>query len=291
MKLQLTIGILLSSLALNVFAQDTVLQQLATLESSFGGKIGISAVDTGTKQKIQYRGKERFPFCSTFKLMGVSAVLKKSMSNKELLQDKITYTKQDIVPYSPMTEKHITDGMTVAELCKAAITLSDDTAINLLMKKIGGLDSVNHFARSIGDKEFHLDRWEVDLNTAIPGDKRDTTTPIAMQQSLQKVALGNALAKPQQMQLQEWLKANTTGEHRIRASVPQGWVVGDKTGTGDYGTANDIAVIWPAKCDPIVMTIYVTQNKKDAAPVDEVIAKATTILINEFAKQDKCIAI
>ena len=264
-------------------------KQLATLEASADGRIGVFAINTANNQIIQYRSEERFPMCSTFKVMGVSAVLKLSMANKNLLQQKIKYKKDDMTSWSPVTEKHIADGMTVSELCGAAVMQSDNTAINLLMKQIGGPKAVTTFARSIGDRSFRLDRWEPELNTAIPGDLRDTTTPFAMAKSLQQLVLGHSLAKPQQEQLQKWLKGNTTGNLRIRAGIPKGVVVGDKTGTGSYGTSNDIGIIWPPNCAPIVIVVYFTQHKQDAAPRDDVIAEVTRLLMSKFSAADKCI--
>ncbi len=262
----------------------SIQEKLATLEISSGGRIGLSAINTASNMHLQYRAEERFPMCSTNKVMGVAAILKKSMTDNLLLQQKVTYKKEDLITYSPMTKKYLADGMTIAELCAATMTLSDNTAINLLMKNLGGPEAVTVFARSIGDNKFNLNRWEPQLNSAIPGDLRDTTTPAAMEKSLQRLALGDTLATPQRTQLQTWLKNNTTGNSRIRAGVPKGWIVGDKTGTGDYGTTNDIGIIWPPKSSPIVVAIYFTQNKKDAAPRDDVIASATRILMAAFAK-------
>jgi beta-lactamase class A len=161
--------------------------------------------------------------------------------------------------------------------------------MNLLLKQLGGPGAVNIYARSIGDGTFRLDRYEPELNTAIPGDLRDTSTPMAMRKSLHNLVLGNTLGLMQRKQLNTWLKNNTTGNATIRAGVPKGWIVGDKTGSGDYGTRNDIGVIWVPTCSPIVLAIYTTQNKKDAQTRNDVIASATSLLINEFAQTDKCI--
>ena len=268
---------------------DTIQRQLAELEAAAGGQIGVFALNTADNTRLHYRAGERFPMCSTNKVMGVAAILQKSMTDKDLLQQKITYQEKDLVTYSPMTEKHVADDMTVAELCAATTTLSDNSAINLLMQKLGGLEAVNAFARSIGDNAFRLDRWEPELNSAIPGDLRDTSTPEAMGESLYHLAFGDALAAHQQAQLQTWLKDNTTGDARIRAGVPTGWIVGDKTGTCAYGTTNDIGIIWPLGCSPIVVAIYFTQNEKEAAPRDDVIAAATRLLIHAFAEMDQCL--
>ena len=264
-------------------------QQLAALETANDGRIGVFALNTATNQRIDYRANERFPFCSTHKAMGVAAILKKSMSDPDLMRQRITYGSEDLVSYSPETQKHIDEGMTVRELCAATMILSDNSAINLLVKKLGGPQAVNSFARSIGDHRFRLDRWEPRLNTAIPGDLRDTSTPAAMARSLRMLVLGDALAAAQREQFKTWLIANTTGDARIRAGVPRGWIVGDKTGTGDYGTNNDIGVIWPPNCAPIVITVYSTQNRREAKPRDEVVASATRIAIKDLARRDQCL--
>jgi len=268
-----------------------VQQKLAELESSSAGRLGISAINTANNTRIEYRAEERFPFCSTGKIMVAAAILKQSENNPALLQKQIMYSQKDVdkSEYAPITKEYVDNGMSVGELCKAAMEYSDNAAMNLLMKILGGPEEVTAYARSIHDNIFRLDRWEPELNTAMPGDMRDTTSPTAMVTSLQRLALGNILALPQREQLQTWLKGNTTGSLRIRAGVPKGWVVGDKTGSGSYGTTNDIAIIWPPKCSPIVVAIYFTNNKKDALRRDDVIASATQLLIHEFAQTDQCI--
>ncbi len=285
--LLVTITISFISTCMPVFASAQ--KKLAELEVSSGGRIGISALNTANNARIQYRAEERFPMQSTFKMMGVSAILKKSMTNSHLLQQKITYKKQDVVSWSPITEQHFTDGMMISELCAAAMMNSDNTAINLLMKKLGGPEAITVFARSIGDNTFRVDNWEPELNSS-PSDLRDTSTPAAMEKSLQQLALGNVLASSQREQLVAWMKGNTTGDTRIRAGVPKGWIVADKTGASNsYGISNDIGIIWPPKCAPIVIAIYSIQNKKDSTRRDDVIASATHMLLDEFAKTDQCI--
>lgn len=224
-------------------------------------------------------------------MLQAQAILKESEKNPVILNKKITYKQNDVDKsgYAPITKQHINNGMTVAELCKSTLDYSDNTAMNLLLKVVGGPQAVTSYAKSIQDNKFRLDRWEPDLNTAIPGDKQDTTTPAAMANSLQHLAFGNVLALPQREQLQTWMKNNTTGDTKIRAGVPKGWIVGDKTGDGQYGTTNDIGIIWPSKCSPIVIAIYLTQNKKDAVKREDVIASATRIILAELADSDLCI--
>ncbi len=255
---------------------DTPIQkQLAIIESSAHGKLGVYAINTGNHHTIQYHANERFPLCSTSKVMGVAAILKKSMAEPTFLQQRIYYKKSDLIAGSPTTKKYVTTGMSIFALSKAAITLSDNTAINLLMRQTAGPTGVTAFARRIGDPGFRLDRWEPALNTAIPGDWRDTTTPFAMGDSLQKLVLGHALAATQRHLLKTWLINSKTGSKRIRASTPNAWRVGDKTGTCAYGTTNDVGIIWGPSGQKIVLAIYFTQQKKDAPMRDDVIAAVT----------------
>jgi beta-lactamase class A len=251
----------------------------AKLEATYGGRLGVFALNTANGAQVGYRASERFPFCSTFKVILAGAILKQSEQNSGLLQRCIKYTQKEVVHYSPISSKHVDDGMTIEALCRAALQYSDNTAANMLIAQAGGPAALTAFAQSIGVTEFRLDRWETELNTAIPGDLRDTATPEAMAHALQILTLADALPAPQREQLQSWMRGNTTGAHRIAAGVPAGWQVGDKTGTGDYGTANDLAIIWPPSHKPLLVAVYSTQRDPDAKPSDDVIAEATRIVV------------
>nr|5GLA_A Chain A, Beta-lactamase [Burkholderia thailandensis]5GLA_B Chain B, Beta-lactamase [Burkholderia thailandensis]5GLB_A Chain A, Beta-lactamase [Burkholderia thailandensis] len=267
-------------------------QQLRELESTFDGRLGFVALDTATGARIAHRADERFPFCSTFKTMLSAAVLARSAGDAALLQRRIPYAKRDLVRYSPITEKHVGAGMTVAELCAATLQYSDNTAANLLIALLGGPQAVTAYARSIGDATFRLDRRETELNTAIPGDERDTTTipgderdtttPAAMAASVRRLLVGDALGTAQRAQLNAWMLGNKTGDARIRAGVPAGWRVADKTGTGDYGTGNDIGVAYPPDRAPIVFVVYTTMRSRNAQARDDVIASAARIAARAF---------
>jgi beta-lactamase class A len=258
--------------------------ELTQLEAASGGRLGLAAIDTGSGARLLHRADERFAFCSTFKLIVAAAILHRSQSDFGLLERRITYTAQDLANnYAPVTKQHVASGMSVAQLCAAAVDYSDSTAVNQLIKLLGGPSAVTAFTRSIGNDTFRLDRWEPDLNTAIPGDARDAVTPAAMAQSLRQLVLGDALVPRQREQLQAWMRANTTGGARIRAGVPADWQVGDKTGTGDYGTTNDIGVIWRPAGAPLVAAIYFTQKHKDAPRRDDVVASAARIVARAFS--------
>jgi beta-lactamase class A len=243
------------------------------LEASSGGRLGVALLMDGSKH-LSYRGNQRFPMCSTFKVVAAAAVLAKGGLDK-----RIRYRKADLVSYSPVTEKHVANGMTLAELCAAAIQYSDNTAGNLLMKQLGGPAGLTAFARSLGDQMFRIDRWETELNTAIPGDERDTTTPLAMVRSLHALALGNGLAtSAQRTMLVDWMLGNTTGAARIRAGVPAGWRVADKTGSGSYGSTNTIAILYPPGQPPMTMAVYFTQPRQDADTRSDVVAAAAKVV-------------
>ncbi len=251
---------------------------LRALEASSGGRLGVAVVEAGGVATRGHRLDERFAMCSTFKVIAAAGVLERSARDAGLLAQRIVYARNELVNYSPVTQQHVAQGMTVAALCAAALQYSDNTAGNLLIRLLGGPEGVTAFARRIGDDAFRLDRWETDLNTAIPGDPRDTTTPAAMATSLQRLVLGDALGDAQRAQLVEWLRGNTTGAARIRAGVPADWQVGDKTGSGDYGTTNDVAVLWPPGRPPMVVSMYFAQPDKDAAARSDVLAAAAKIV-------------
>ncbi|MES2207811.1 MAG: class A beta-lactamase [Pseudomonadota bacterium] len=254
------------------------IESLEKLQREFRGSIGLFALDTRTNAELHHHADERFPVCSTFKVMLAAAILAKSQKMIGLMQQRIYYQQDALLEYAPITKQHIAEGMTVAELCAAAIQYSDNTAANLLMTMLGGPEAVTAYARSIGDTEFRLDRWETALNTATPGDVRDTSTPRAMGYSLQKLVLGHSLELHHREQLRDWLSGNTTGAARIKAGIPSDWKIGDKTGTGSYGIANDIAVVWPPHREPIVIAIYTRQLNKEAKARNDVIASAASIV-------------
>lgn len=257
-------------------------RRLTQLEADSGARIGVYAIDTAGTRRIAHRGGERFPMCSTFKVLVAATVLKRPDA-AEFLQRRIAYDTADIVPNSPITQQHVGAGMTAAELCAATIQYSDNAAANVLMRELGGPAAITAFARSIGDDTFRLDRWETELNSAIPGDERDTTSPQAMANTLQRLVLGDALPASGRDQLKAWLLGNTTGGKRIRAGLPADWQVGDKTGAGSYGTVNDVAVIWPPGRAPIVLAVYVTQRKQDAESRSDLVAAAAKVVADAWA--------
>ncbi|MDF5754072.1 class A beta-lactamase [Spongiactinospora sp. TRM90649] len=255
--------------------------EIRALEAAFKGRIGAYAVDTGTGRVVGNRGDERFPLASTFKAVVAAAVLQKARTTTPGLMKRVVRWKADeVLPYSPVTEKHVGDGMTVAGLCEAAVTQSDNTAGNLLLKEAGGPAGLTRFFRSLGDRASRMDRWEPEMNRWAPGEKRDTTTPASMARDFQRLTTGDALHAKDRDRLNAWLVANKTGDRRIRGGLPKSWRVGDKTGTGGtYGSANDVAVVWPVKdAPPVVMAIYTNRRAADGDVDEKVLAETAAIL-------------
>lgn len=244
-----------------LFAQNSadLSATLAILEASSKGRLGVSILFPSGK-RIVHRADERFPMCSTFKFLAASFVLQRVDQGKEHLDRTIAVSKADLVAYSPETEKHAGSSMTVAELSKAALTLSDNTAANLLLASFGGPPAITAFARSIGDTMTRLDRNETILNEGTPGDPRDTTTPNAMLANLQRILFGNVLKPASCKQLTDWMLANTTGKAKFVAGLPSTWKVADKTGAGDHGSNNDVGVLYPPDPKPIFITSYLTET-------------------------------
>ncbi len=261
---------------------DDARRRLRALEKSYPGRIGLHALHTGTGETLGHRAGERFAIASTFKVLAAAAILRRTREAEPgLLDTLIRYGRGDIVSASPRTELHLATGMTVRELCDATITYSDNTAANLMLRRLGGPHAITVFARSLGDRRTRLDRWEPELNTNIPGDPRDTTTPAAMTANLRALVLGDALDPRDRDQLVRWLLENTTGDKRIRAGLPAGWRVGDKTGSPAYGGVNDVAVAWPPDGGaPLIISVFTTRLDPDTPGEDRIAADMARIAVD-----------
>ncbi|HEY1154423.1 MAG TPA: class A beta-lactamase [Pseudolabrys sp.] len=262
-------------------AASSFMTRLRQIERRSGGRLGVTVLDTRSGQQSGWRMNERFPMCSTFKLIAAAAVLRRVDRGAERLDRRVVVRHSDIITYSPVTKERIGQaGITIAELCEAAVTLSDNTAANLILKSLGGPRAITAFAHSLGDRATRLDRIEPFLNSAIPGDRRDTTTPAAMAKTIRTLVLGDALSAASRAQLVAWLRGNKTGDTRLRAGLPEGWICGDKTGTGVRGTSNDIGVLWPPQQrEPLVVTAYLTGSTGDAKARDAVLADVARAVV------------
>ncbi|WP_374944183.1 class A beta-lactamase [Sphingomonas sp.] len=241
-----------------VFGGPAFAREVAALEAAARGRMGVAILDTATGARFERRADERFPMCSTFKYVLAAAILAKVDQGGERLERRVTVTQGDIVPNSPFSGTRVGAGASVAELCAATVGLSDNAAANLLLPAVGGPAGLTRFLRAQGDAVTRLDRLEPMLNSAIPGDPRDTTTPDAMLATLRRLTLGSVLTPRSRAQLVAWMAAATTGTKRLRAGLPAGWRVADKTGAGENGTDNVVALLWPARrAAPVLVASYI----------------------------------
>ncbi|WP_330277679.1 class A beta-lactamase [Lentzea sp. NBC_00516] len=266
---------------------STVTGKLRELEKQHNARLGVFATDTGSGRTVLHRADELFPMCSTFKTIAAAAILRKDRDGS-LLNKVIRYTKSDVDKsgYGPITGKpeNLANGMKISALCEATITYSDNCAANLLLKELGGPTAISRFSRSIGDPVTRLDRWEPELNSAEPGRVTDTTSPRAIGQSYARLTLGHALNSNDSDQLVKWLLANTTGGNRVRAGLPAAWGWGDKTGTGEYSTTNDVGIAFPPGRAPIVIAVLSTKKDTPKGGADEpLLAKTAELVAAQFS--------
>jgi beta-lactamase class A len=251
-----------AAFAPEALAEDSqaVTAALAELERKHAGRICVSILDLANGKPIEHRANERILMCSTFKVATAALVLTRVDKGEEKLERRVSFSKANVLPASPVMQTRAgRSDVTVAELCEAALTRSDNTAANLLLASFGGPAALTAFFRTLGDDVSRLDRIETELNYHDhPDDIRDTTTAAAMLENLRRLLFTDILSSRSRGQLAAWLITCKTGDARLRAGLPPTWLVGDKTGTnGDKnGNANDIAVLWPPDRAPIIVTAY-----------------------------------
>jgi len=255
-------------------------QELPAIEARIGVRLGFAALDTGTGHLLSHRGAELFPMCSTFKFLLAAFVLSKVDAGTEQLSRAIPYSENELLGYVAVTRARVKEGaLPIGDLCAAAVELSDNSAANLLLAQVGGPAGLTQFLRSMGDQVTRLDRAEPDLNTSIPGDPRDTTSPTAMIHSMKVLLTGSVLSGASKAQLIAWLEKCKTGGQRLRAGIPKGWRAGDKTGTGDNGAVGDLGIFWPPGKAPILMAAYVAGGSATKTEREAAIASAARVVV------------
>ena len=285
----LTLGLLIAggcatneqSVSVENQAEQGMNQRLAELEKQYDSRLGVYAVDTESGEIVSYNAEDRFAFASTDKALSVGILLKQKSLDE--LEKTITYSEDDLVTYSPITEKHVDSGMTLKELSDASIRYSDNSAANFIFDEIGGPQGLTEALREIGDEVTQSERIETDLNDVKPGETQDTSTAKALAESLNSFVLEEVLEEEQRDLLEDWLVHNTTGDTLIRAGVPETWKVGDKTGSAAYGTRNDIGIVWPPNREPIVLAVLSSRDQEDAETDDQLIADTTKEVLRELS--------
>lgn len=263
-------------------APPAVTRRLRRLEDRHDARLGVYGLDLATGRTVTHRAGERFPMCSVWKPLAAAAVLRDLDRHGEVLARRIRYTEDDLVTYSPITgtPQHLADGMTVEELCDAALRYSDNTAANLLLRQLGGPTAITRFCRSTGDPTTRLDRWETALNSAEPWRVTDTTSPRAIAATFARLTVGHALTGRDRRRLTDWMLHNTTRANSFGAGLPEDWAIADKTGSGAYGTNNDVGLAWPTAPHrgPLVLAVLTTKHTEEAEPDYPLVASAAEVL-------------
>jgi beta-lactamase class A len=252
---------------------------IGALERRHNARIGVFAANLNVQRVLSHRAQESFAMCSTFKTYAAARVLQKAGRGELALSDAVTIEPQDIVPHAPVSQTRVGRTMTLSELCQAALQQSDNTAANWLLRMIGGPPAITAFARSIGDERTRLDRWETELNSAIPGDPRDTSTPAALGGGYRRLLDGDALAPQQRQQLHDWMQGNQTSS--LRAGLQPGWTSADKTGGGDYGSTNDIGIVYGPDGQRVLLALMTRSqtDTADAPALRPLIGELTTLVL------------
>jgi beta-lactamase class A len=254
-------------------------ERIEALQRRHNAKIGAYGVDLQSGRTVSHLDGESFSMCSTFKGYAAARVLQMVQRGELTLDRTVFVDPAEVVTYSPVTGPRAGGEMTLAELCQAAVQVSDNTAGNLLLKTIGGPAAITDFARTIGDGRSRLDRWETELNSAVPGDPRDTTTPHALGHGYRNLLAGDALGPPQRQQLENWLRGNETSS--MRAGLPDGWTSADKTGNGDYGSTNDVGIVYGPDGRRVLLSVMTRSRTDDPkAPNNRpLIGEVTTLVM------------
>ena len=264
----------LALLASPALAQRAPIAALADYERDSGGHIGVYAKNLKTGALLSWRAHERFLMCSSFKASLAASVLGRVDRGQARMDELIAYGPADLMEWAPVAKQNLEKGaMSVADMCAAAVELSDNTCANALLARFGGPPALTAFWRSIGDTVSRLDHNEPELNRTPPGDPRDTTTPAATAGNLHKLILGTALSPASREHLTNWMLGCKTGDNRLRAGLPKDWRVGDKTGNNGKDAAIDIAVTWSTRGEPVVVCAYTRGGAPTSRQVDEVFAQ------------------
>nr|WP_271911638.1 class A beta-lactamase [Halomonas alkaliphila] len=258
---------------------DNLLTEVDRIERQLDARVGFAAYDLETEQRWEYNADQLFAMSSTFKTLACAALLQRVDEGSEQLERRVKVSASDIVTYSPVTEAYADSReISLFELCEATMTTSDNTAANLILQAMGGPQAVTEFVRELGDSVTRLDRWETELNEAIPSDERDTTTPNAMVSNLEKLVVGNALSPQSKNQLREWLVNNEVADGLFRSQMPDEWVIGDRTGAGGFGSRSITAVIWPPEREPTIVAFYITETDASFEERNTAIAELGSVI-------------
>ncbi len=275
-------ALLLSGRAAPASATSGFARQIQEVRDRIGGRLGLHVFDTESGSRWSFDDGSRYAMASTFKLFLAAAILQRADLGSISLDQQVRIQASDLLSHAPVTSKHVERGtLTVRDLCQAVVAASDNPAANLLLKMMDGPHGLTRFFRAIGDRETRLDRYELDLNSNLPGDPRDTTTPRAMVHSMEQVLIRQVLSPASREMLLGWMINASTGLTMIRKGLPAHWKVGDKTGRGANGAVNDLIIAWPPGRKPILMALYLSESTHTLAELSAVHAQIGAIVARE----------
>lgn len=266
---------------------STTTEAISAIEKRIDGRIGVAVLNSSDDQIWHYKGNQKFPLMSTFKTLACSKMLKMSEDGQLNINIETVVEKNSLVVWSPVTKALVGKAITLVKACEATMLTSDNTAANIVLAHIGGPKGVTSFMRSIGDMDTRLDRIEPDLNEAIQGDMRDTTTPKAMVNSLQQILFGGTISQKASDQLKTWMQKNTISDALLRSVLPEGWYIAGRTGAGGNGSRAITAIIWSESHSPIIVAIYVTETELTLSERNQVIAEVGAVIFNTLGLQHR----
>ena len=266
-------------------AQAGPLQRaISDIELLHDARIGVAILDVESGGEWLHRGDERFAMASTFKALLCGLVLLRVDNGQLSLDQRVSFSKQDIIRYSPAIRLRVGSSITISELCEATLRVSDNTAANLLLQELGGPAEFSEMLRRIGDPITRLDRWEPALNEAAPNDPRDTTTPFAMAHSLRELLYGNVLSSSRQEQLAAWMHDNMVSDALLRSVLPDGWMIGDRSGAGGNGTRGIVSYLITDRQRHYIVVIYLTEVSFNLDAQNEVIAEIGRLIFSHLGQ-------
>lgn len=261
---------------------EPILDAIHNIERDLDARVGFYMRDLQTGNVIAYAENDRFPLNSLFKLLACGALLSQVERGETGLADTVPLRSADIVTYSPAIKNHIRAGhatVSFADACRMMLSVSDNTAANIILAELGGPKGLTSFLRSQGDQVTRVDRWETALNEAAPGDARDTTTPHAIAQSVRHLILGEALLPASRRTLRQWLAGHSVADALFRSALPPTWSIDDRTGAGGYGSRSIVSVLYPPDRAPIVAALFITETNADFDARNAAIARVGDAIV------------
>lgn len=264
---------------------QSVEKEIRKIEATLSARIGVTVLDTANREYWDYNGDERFPLTSTFKTIACAKLLRDSEQGKNNLNSTVEVKKAEIVTYSPVVEKYVGQTITLDDACSATMATSDNTAANIIIRAVGGTESITDFVRQIGDKETRLDRVEPELNEGKVGDLRDTTTPKAMTSTLNELLFGSTLSQTSQKKLKTWMVNNQVTGNLLRSVLPESWSIADRSGAGGFGARSITAVVWNERHAPIIISIYIAQTDASMSERNNAIVEIGSSIFKVYTSQ------